>query len=312
MVRRLAPLLICLLALLGAAPAAAQQADVQTSWRLLDYVAVDYPGAVQGGRIVSASEYKEMAEFVGSVREGIGALPEKPAKARLVAGADGLKAAVAGKAAPAEIGRLAHALAAELIAAYPVPLAPRTMPDPARGAALYAQSCAACHGAAGDAKTPMAATLDPRPIAFADRERAKERSLFALYQVIDQGLEGTAMQSFGALPEADKWALAFRVGRFAYPPALAEQGRKIWEGDAGVRGLVPDAAALTALSEAGLAQRIGVDKAAAVTAYLRNDPSAIAPRGGSSLAIARAKLRQSLAAYETGDRGAAKELALAA
>src|SRR4051812_6180508 len=143
MVPRLAPLLICLLAMLGAAPASAQQADVQTSWRLLDYVAVDYPGAVKDGRIVSASEYKEMAEFAGSVRERIGALPEKPAKARLVAGADGLKAAVARKAAPAEVASLAHTLAGQLIAAYPVPLAPRSMPDPARGEALYTQSCAA-------------------------------------------------------------------------------------------------------------------------------------------------------------------------
>ncbi|MEA3053778.1 MAG: high-affinity iron transporter [Sphingomonadales bacterium] len=312
MFRRFALMLLCLFALLGAAPAAAQQADVQTSWRLLDYIAVDYPGAVQGGRIVSAAEYKEMAEFAGSVRERIGALPAKAEKARLTAGADSLRSAIAGKAPPAEVAKLAHGLAADLIAAYPVPLAPRTIPDPARGAALYAQNCAACHGVGGDAKTPMAATLDPPPIAFADRDRARERSLFALYQVIDQGLEGTAMQSFGQLPQADKWALAFQAGRFAYPPALAEQGRKAWEGDAAVRALVPDAAALTALSEAGLAQRIGAEKAAAVTAYLRNAPNAVSQRGGSSLTIAREKLRRSLAAYEAGDRKAAKELALAA
>jgi high-affinity iron transporter len=312
MLYRLTPLLLCLLALLGASPAAAQQGDVQTSWRLLDYIAVDYPGAVQGGKVVSAAEYKEMAEFAGSVSERIGALPPKPAKARLTADSDGLQAAIGRKAAPAEVAKLAHALAADLIRAYPVPLAPKTMPDPARGDTLYAENCAACHGIAGDAKTPMAATLDPPPIAFADRARARERSLFALYQVIDQGLEGTAMQSFGRLPEADKWALAFRAGRFAYPPALAEQGRRIWEGDAAVRGLVPDAAALTGLTEAGLEQRVGGARAAAVTAYLRNDPAAIAPRGGSSLPIARAKLQQSLAAYEAGDRNAAKELALAA
>jgi high-affinity iron transporter len=311
MIRRLAPLLLCLLGLL-AAPAAAQQGEVQTSWRLLDYIAVDYPGAVQGGKVVSPAEYKEMTEFAGSIRERIAALPQKPAKAELRAGADGLRAAIDRKAAPAEVARLAHALAADLIAAYPVPLAPKTIPDPARGAALYAANCAACHGAAGDAKTPMAATLDPPPIAFADRTRARERSLFALYQVIDQGLEGTAMQSFGQLPEADKWALAFRAGRFAYPPALAEQGRRIWEGDAALRALVPDPAALTGLTEAGLAQRIGADKAAAVTAYLRADPGAVAPHGASSLAVARDKLRQSLAAYEAGDGKAAKELALAA
>jgi len=312
MLRRLAPLFLCLFALLGAAPAAAQQAEVQTSWRLLDYIAVDYPGAVQGGEIVSEGEYKEMVEFASSVRERLGALPARPAKARLTTEADSLRSAVARKAPPAEVAKLAHALAADLISAYPVPLAPKVMPDPARGAALYSENCAACHGSAGDAKTPMAATLDPPPIAFADRARARERSLFALYQVIDQGLEGTAMQSFGHLPEADKWALAFAAGRFAYPKVLADAGRKIWEGDAAVRSLVPDSAALTGLSEAGLAQHIGADKAAAVTAYLRNDPAAIIARGGSSLAIARSKLRQSLAAYEAGDRDAAKELALAA
>ncbi len=56
-------------------------ADVQTAWRLLDYVAVDYGGAVQGGKIVSASEYAEMREFSGSVAEKIASLPNQPAKA---------------------------------------------------------------------------------------------------------------------------------------------------------------------------------------------------------------------------------------
>jgi high-affinity iron transporter len=313
MFRHLAPLLLCLFALVAAAaPASAQQADVQTSWRLLDYIAVDYPGAVHGGRIVSAGEYKEMGEFAGSVRERIAALPAKPEKARLVAGADALAGAVERRAPPAEVAKLAHGLGADLIAAYPVPLAPRSQPDAARGAALYAENCAACHGAAGDAKTPLAATLDPPPIAFADRGRAKERSLFALYQVIDQGLEGTAMQSFGHLPEGDKWALAFHVGRFAYPAEAAERGSRIWNSEPAVRALVPDAAALTALSEGGLAQRIGADRAAAVTAFLRNHPEAAGQSGGSPLGIAREKLRRSLAAYEAGDRKAAKELALAA
>ena len=313
MLRRFAPLLVfLLLALGGAMPAAAQQQDVQTSWRLLDYLAVDYPGAVQGGRVVSASEYKEMTEFAGSVRERIAGLPQKPGKPQLVAGADALKAAIAGKATPAEVERLAHGLGARLIAAYPVPLAPRTLPDPARGAALYAQNCAACHGATGHADTPAAAALDPHPVAFADRGRARERSLFAYYQVIDQGLEGTAMQSFRQLPEADKWALAFHIGRFAYPAGAAAEGKRIWEGDARVRRLVPDLTALTGLSEAALAREIGPEKAAAVTAYLRSDPAAAAQAAGSPLAVARAKLAQSLAAYQAGDRKAAKELALAA
>jgi high-affinity iron transporter len=312
MFARLAPLLLCLIAFLGAAPAAAQNAEVQTTWRLLDYVAVDYREAVRDGRVVNEGEYKEMAEFTASVRERLGALPEKPVKAQLVAGAAALEAAVARKAAPPEIEKQARSLAAQLIGAYPVPLAPRRMPDLARGTALYAQNCASCHGADGDAKVPVAATMDPPPIAFTDRERARERSLFALYQVIDQGLEGTAMSSFGHLPEEDKWALAFASGRFAYPAALAEQGRRIWEADPGVRALVPDAAALIGVSGSALAAKIGPEKAPAVIAWLRSNPEAAAPAGGSTLAVARDRLRQSLAAYEQGDRNRATELALSA
>jgi high-affinity iron transporter len=223
-----------------------------------------------------------------------------------------LQASVARRAAPPEIEKQARALAAQLIAAYPVPLAPRRMPDLKRGRQLYAENCASCHGAAGDAKTPLAVGMDPPPIAFTDRARARERSLFALYQVIDQGLEGTAMSSFGHLPEEDKWALAFAAGRFAYPAGLAEQGRRIWESDAGVRSLVPNAAALTGLSESALAARVGPDKAPAVIAYLRSDPSAATQSDASTLALARDRLYQSLAAYEKGDRNGARELALSA
>jgi high-affinity iron transporter len=312
MFHRLAPLLLCLLAVLGASPAAAQNGEVQTSWRLLDYVAVDYREAVRDGRVVNDAEYKEMSEFTASVRERLAALPGKPAKAKLVADAAALQASVGRKASPPEIEKQARALAGALIAAYPVPLAPGRMPDLARGSALYADNCSSCHGSNGDAKTPIAATLDPPPIAFTDRERARERSLFGLYQVIDQGLEGTAMPSFRHLPEEDKWALAFAAGRFAYPAALAEQGRRIWETDPAVRGLVPDAAALTGLSESALAARIGPDKAPAVVAFLRSNPSAIAQQGGSTLDVARQRLAQSLAAYEKGDRKAATELALSA
>src|SRR3546814_8994713 len=78
---------------------------------------------------------------------------------------------------------------------------------------LYGQNCASCHGMSGDGRGPDAARLDPPPIAFSDAARARERSVFGLYQVIEQGLDGTAMQSFADLPAADRWALAFYTGR---------------------------------------------------------------------------------------------------
>jgi high-affinity iron transporter len=317
MSRRLLPAFLLLLAAFLPCQAATAQsapaADVQVTWRLLDYIAVDYAGAVAGGKVVNSAEYAEMNEFAASVASRLAALPPGPGRDRLTGKARALGAAISARAAPAEVGRLARALADDLIAAYPVPLAPPRAPDPARGAALYAENCAGCHGAAGDAKTPIAATLDPAPIAFADRKRASERSLFALYQVIGQGLEGTAMASFAHLSSEDRWALAFHAGRFAYPDSLAGEGKKIWESDSKLRGRIPNLAALTALTPAALAGQIGPEKAAAVTAFLRANPSALdAARGAGSLDLARARLRESLSAYTAGDREQAQELALSA
>src|ERR1044072_7264545 len=96
------PLLI-LFALLVPATAYAADAPVQTAWRLLDYFAVDYPGAVSGGRIVSQAEYAEMREFSASVSRRLAALPPKPERAALIAEARALEAAIAGKGA--QIGR---------------------------------------------------------------------------------------------------------------------------------------------------------------------------------------------------------------
>ena len=70
---------------------------------------------------------------------------------------------------------------------------------------------------AGDGHGPSADKLDTRPIAFTDVDRARQRSVFALYQVITQGLDGTAMPRFDGLPSDDRWALAFYAGHFAFP-----------------------------------------------------------------------------------------------
>ena len=306
-------LLVALAAFAAPAPAQPAASSAAQSWRLLDYIAVDYPEAIQGGRVVNPAEYAEMTEFSASVREQLAALPAKPAKAQLVRGAAELQRSIAARAAPDDIHRQARALASALLAAYPVPLAPGQAPDLVRGATLYAQNCAACHGANGDAKVAIAKTMDPPPIAFIDRDRAAQRSLFALYQVIDQGLEGTAMASFRHLSDDDKWALAFQAGRFAYPTALAAEGKRLWEADAGLRRRVPNLEALVGLTPAALARDIGADKAAAVMAYIRSNPAVVAAAAGAdTLGLARERLQQSLAAYEAGDRNRAKSLALSA
>lgn len=312
-VRRLPALLIGLVlsALLFASPARADDAAVQTAWRLLDYMAVDYPGAVRNGRVISQTEYAEQVEFAGQVTSRIAALPARPRQAALVAEARAFQAAVNRKVDAAEILRRAHALGDHLLAAYPVPLSPATPPDLSRGAALYAQNCESCHGADGTANTPAARALDPRPIAFADRARARERSLFAYYQVIGQGIEGTAMPSWSQLSAQDRWALAFYVGRFAYPDSLGKQGETIWAGDPRLRRRIPDLQTLVGLTPARLAGEIGEERANAVFAFLRSDPDALdRNRGVSSLAVSHSLLRQAVDAYRAGDHARAGDLAL--
>ena len=139
-------LVLLLLGLAVPAHAATTAQDVQTSWRLLDYIAVDYREAVASGKVVNSLEYDEMVEFSANVSSRFAALPDKPAKAGLLGGAKQLEAAISAKQEPAAIARQAKALAGQLLATYPVPLAPSRVPDLKRGAALYAENCASCHG----------------------------------------------------------------------------------------------------------------------------------------------------------------------
>ncbi|MEO5972240.1 MAG: FTR1 family protein, partial [Sphingomicrobium sp.] len=166
------------------------------------------------------------------------------------------------------------------------------------------------HGGKGEGPSGAFARLDPAPIAFQDRARARERSPFALYQVISQGLEGTAMQSFATLPEEDRWALAFHAGGLAYRDVA--RGEQIWRAEPAVRALVPDMAGLAALTPAELERKIGADKAGAVIAYLRAAPGTLSKDTPGSLQLARDRLRNSVAAVAAGNRPRANELALSA
>lgn len=311
--RCLRPLILALLLVAGlSAQARAETAPAQTIWRLLDYIAVDYAGAVSGGRVVNQAEYAEMTEFSGNVRQRLEQLPRTQASAALLRDAEELQREVEARAAPEQVAARARRLGQSLLAAYPVPLAPERTPDLSRGAMLYAQNCASCHGAEGNGRGPAAAQLNPPPIDFTDRARARERSLFGLFQVIEQGLEGTAMPSFAQLPPEDRWALAFHVGRFAYPARLAGTGEQIWAREPAARRLVGDMTALAGQTPAQLEQALGAERAQAVTAYLRAHPEALANDTQGSLALARQRLREAMVSYANGDRAHARDLALSA
>lgn len=305
-----ASLLICLATCLSPAFAAEDQ-SVATTWRLLDYIAVDYREAVQNGAIVNAGEYDEMVEFSTTAAASISSLPVTAGSSELKDRAARLQQSIQDKALPEQVAAEARALAALLVQHYPITLAPTKPPRYERGKVLYAQLCASCHGSAGAGDGPAGKGLDPPPIDFTDQARANERSVAALYQVISQGLEGTSMVSYAGLPVEDRWALATYVGALAYPEAQAEKGRRLLEGKS--RQASFDLGRFVSETPATLGKEFGQANAEAITAYLRRHPDAAHAEGlRPSLAKARELLSQSMLAYRSGDAKRAKDTALAA
>ena len=293
----------------GAEAAAAVSRQV---WQLLDYVAFDYSGAVSNGSVTQESEFAEMREFTATIVAGLAELPEQPGKAGLLNKARTLEEAVARKAAAKEVALLAHELADRLLVAYPFEASPTKLPDLSRGAQLFAATCASCHGATGAGDGPLAANLHPRPVAFVDRERARERSLLALYQAVSQGVQGTAMPAFKALADEDRWAVAFFAGNLSSDAASQERGAQVWRGDPSLRARLADLGTLSRLSEASLAASVGEQKARDVTAFLRSQPGAVAQVKQGGTGFVRARLSESVAAFRAGDRAEASRLALSA
>ena len=302
---------------IGTARAQDSAVNPRQTWQLLDYLAVDYAGAVKDGRVIEPSEYAEMREFAATVREQVVALPATQGQAALRVQADRLVAAIEAKRDPDAVADLAHGMADDLLASYPVGAVPPKSLDPARAAPLYAQQCAACHGPRGQADGPAAVGLDPPPIAFTDANRAARRSVFGLYEVISQGVEGTSMGSFASLSDADRWALAFYIGGMAYTPEDRARGEAMWRDDAGLHAQLPSLEALTRSSQSDLAKRLDAGQALAITAYLRAHPDAMGVHtaGGDAtrpFALARQRLSDSVAAYRAGNAAQAKTFALSA
>lgn len=283
------------------------------TWQLLDYIAVDYAGAVTDGKVVRESEYAEMAEFAQTAASALSTLPASASRSRLQSDAEELKSLVASKADAHAVADKAHALASGLLKAYLFALSPSRAPDLKRGASLFASQCSACHGPSGHADGPLAAKLNPHPTNLADRSRARQRSVAALYQAISQGVSGTAMPSFKAsISDDDRWALAFFAGTLAYTEAEKAAGAAAWKSTASAREVVGTLDGLAQTSESALAAKVQPTTAAQVIAWARSHPAELAGGGSQPTSLTRTLLTQSVSAARAGDRDAAKRLALAA
>ncbi len=173
----------------------------------------------QGGRIVAPEEVDEAKLFIQQARFD---LPGLPAAVRPAA--DSALRVIAVMldrlAAPDSVERVADALVARISAAVGGPLEPPPSRPPslARGAAVYRERCAACHGETGRGDGPKARSLKgPRPASLADPAVMGSTSLLEIFRKIAIGVPGTAMPEFAAdLSDDDRWAVAAYVATIQY------------------------------------------------------------------------------------------------
>ena len=299
----------------GARPdATAVSEEVTDSTRrvvhLLEYVAVDYRGAVADGQITNNTEYDEQRSFVSEIDSQLTSLGVGPDDS-LREGLARLRRTVDERGPAAEVSERARSLGAELRFRFNVQELPPRPPSLDNGRRLYAQACAGCHGATGRGDGPRASLLDPKPASFLNRTRMLELPLSAVFATITYGIDGTSMASFDqAYDTADRYDLAFFVGSLAFDAADISRGAALLAEDSSAI-----ASHVTGMSEliSEPASKLGAGDAdaAALVAYARTHPEALGT-SRVSLGIVRERLDASWRAYERGERDRAAELAIAA
>jgi high-affinity iron transporter len=207
-------------------PAASHQ-EAERMVFLLQYVGTDYAGAVNDGKIVDESEYRENKEFASLIAETFDKIREAlpPAKARALGDlVTELVELVSVRADPLAVRQVTESAIPILLAGFDLHPFPKDRPDPARARALYSENCAPCHGDRGGGDGPRAGELDPPPAKFGDRDRMESIAPYVFYNAITLGVANTAMASFrDAFTDQERWDLSFYLWTFTLPGEGAGQ-----------------------------------------------------------------------------------------
>ena len=288
-------LALCSLTVSANSPEGASQA-----LHLIDYIGADYPPTVEDGKVIDETEYREQLEFLTVLKGLIAGLPERPERAELAQGVNALQTAIEQREVGATVAREARKLGARLAVAYEVSQAPAITPDPTRGAPLYAQHCSVCHGETGVGDGPASVGMTPPPANLRDAQRLDRLSLYAIYNTLGLGVEGTDMPSFAdQLDERQRWDLATYIAGLSADPAAAKADKTY------------NLADLARQTPNEVLAAEGPEATATFRAQRAQPPQV--KRGPSQLLdYTSATLDKSLAAYRAGDREQAYDLSVAA
>jgi len=278
-------------------------ADPQQLLQLIDYVAVDYEGAVENGQIVSESEYAEMQDFTAGITLQLASLPENEVKEGLIKQGDELAQSIHNKDSVVKIRQIIADMRHQVINTYQITVIPKVQPDLKRGAMLYANNCASCHGANGAGDGPAAVGMEPPPVDFTDKDRYQQRTLYGLYNTMTQGVEGTGMMAYTELSDEERWSLAFYVGGLAI-----DTNKKNFAVNYHPLASVEKLTTMTPHQ----AEELYGEKGGSVMAALRTHPELFYKKDANKLEFAKKKLADVITSYQDNDPKQAYQYAVEA
>jgi len=213
--------------------------------------AQEYRVGVQNGRVVAKAEIEEARLFLAEARRSAAMLPAELSGTSIRA-IDGVLQLVDATADPDTVEARVRALTSSLSQRLGVSLdeIPADPPSLARGAQIYRENCASCHGDRGRGDGPTAAGLDPKPANLADAPSLRDAAPLDFYRRITIGVVGTAMPAFETrLSADDRWAAAAYATLLRLPAPNGEVPPALRRFDATAR--LSDAAVLAQLSVEG-------------------------------------------------------------
>jgi high-affinity iron transporter len=218
-------------------------ADVRRSLTLLNVVGEEYREGVVDGQVVLPVEYEEARAFLEEAKGRL-AGADPAVAAALTDRFTAILTAIEAKAPVDGVRAQLDALRGEVSSRTGVsePVFPEQPPSAARGRALYADHCAACHGVGGDGRGAVAAALHPPPANFADATFMRTETPFDFLHVITLGRANAQMPAWGdALSLQDRWDLVSFLWTIASSPGHAAEGQGVYlSACAGCHGAVGD------------------------------------------------------------------------
>ena len=286
---------------------------------LIDYIGGDYKNSVKDGKVVNPGEYQEMSEFAARSAQLFTQLKaaEGGDKAGIENDLQALLAHIKGKSGEDIVPQLAQQIKDRLIKAHNIVPYPRRLPSLASGKKIYDDNCAQCHGATGKGDGPGRDSMNPKtplPANFTDAERIGGLSPFKAFNTASFGIEGTAMASFAALSEEQRWQVAFYVFSLRFTEAAAKTGAQIVK----AKNLPSDLQSVPTLATS--ADEVLLDR---LKEYSKDESQALAQlaylrRGmleatlSDPLSVAKGLLREAVALYAKGEKDQAYQKAVEA